>query len=63
MATDTRMWVYAEFHDADGEVTGRYWLNHHDQTERACLGMRCADTFAEGGSVYTARVSGKGIEP
>lgn len=63
MTTNAPMWVYAEFHDADGEEVGHYWLNHHDPKERACLGMRCCDTFAEGGSVYTARVANKGIKP
>lgn len=55
--------VYAEFHDKDGNTIGAYWLNHQDPTQRACLGMRCADTFAEGGSVYTARVEKRGEEP
>lgn len=57
------MIVFAEFHDANGEVIGKYWLNHGDPQERACLGMRCADTFKDGGSVYTARVENKGDEP
>lgn len=55
--------VYAEFYDANGDELGHYWMNHCDATERACLGMRCADTFDEGGSVFTARVAKYGEIP
>lgn len=59
----SKQWVYVEFHNAEGEEIGHYWLNHFEPIERACLGMRCADTFAEGGSVFTARVSANGEVP
>lgn len=57
------MSVFVEFFDAGDNPLGHYWLNHADPTERACLGMRCADILKEGGAVYTARVSKHGVFP
>ena len=63
MSKKTEQWVYVEFYNAHGDHIGEYWMNHHDAVQRACLGMRCADTFAEGGAVFTARVEHNGSYP
>ncbi len=57
------MAVFVEFFDSADNPIGHYWLNHADPTERACLGMRCADILKEGGAVYTARVNKHGVFP
>lgn len=63
MSTNTAQWVYVEIMDAEGTTLGFYWMNHHDKLQRECLGMRCADAFAEGGAVFTARVAHNGQFP
>ena len=55
--------VFAEFYHKNGESLGHYWLNHTDTTERRTLGMRCTDTFQEGGSVLTCVVAKRGDYP
>ena len=63
MSDATKLWTYVEVYNKYGNAIGEYWMNYHDATERAALGMRAADAITEGGGVFTVRVSANGAYP
>lgn len=57
------MIIYVAFYDESLVLRNEYWMDHTKADERKCLGMRCADAFADGWSVFTSPVSAYGVIP
>lgn len=57
------MILYVAFYNTELVLTAEYWMDHTKADERKCLGMRCADAFADGWSVFTSPVPAYGVTP
>lgn len=57
------MIIYVAFYDESLVLRNEYWMDHSKADERRCLGMRCADAFNDGWSVFTSPVPAYGVIP
>lgn len=57
------MIIYVAFYNEELVLSAEYWMDYEKPDERKCLGMRCADAFADGWSVFTSPVPAYGAYP